>query len=168
MRAGRYAPSVVKLVVGSRPSADLRPERPLYTKGESTALFSFLFAVATAKPAAPLANPGLAKPGASPVAAPAAPPLQAPAPVAVQTPVAQHFPWLTHGIAGIFIISAIALVFLLAIQTTKQEGLTGSIGGRVETAYRGRLGAEEQLKRVTGFVAAAFVITAFILSLTGI
>lgn len=114
-----------------------------------------------------LATPGLAKPGASPIAAPAVP-LQAPTPVPVQTPVAQHFPWLTHGIAGIFIISAIALVFLLAIQTTKQEGLTGSIGGRVESAYRGRLGAEEQLKRITGFVAATFVITAFILSLTGI
>lgn len=128
-------------------------------------MFSLLLAAATAKPAV-LATPGLAKPGASPVAAPALPLPATPAPV--QTPVAQHFPWLTHGIAGIFIISAIALVFLLAIQTTKQEGLTGSIGGRVESAYRGRLGAEEQLKRLTGFVAAAFVISAFILSLTGI
>lgn len=128
-------------------------------------MFSFLLAVTTAKPAAPLATPGFVKPGASPIAAP---PLQVPTPVPVQTPVAQHFPWLTHGLAGLFIISAVALVFLLAIQTTKQEGLTGSIGGRVETAYRGRLGAEEQLKRITGFVAAAFVITAFILSLTGI
>lgn len=128
-------------------------------------MFSLLLAAATAKPAV-LATPGLAKPGASPVAAPALPLPATPAPV--QTPVAQHFPWLTHGIAGIFIISAIALVFLLAIQTTKQEGLTGSIGGRVESAYRGRLGAEEQLKRLTGFVAATFVISAFILSLTGI
>ena len=132
-------------------------------------MFSFLLAVATAKPAASLATPGLAKPGASPVAAPPVVPVQAaPTPAPVQTPVAQHFPWLTHGLAAIFIISAIALVFLLAIQTTKQEGLTGSIGGRVESAYRGRLGAEEQLKRLTGFVAAAFVISAFILSLTGI
>jgi protein translocase SecG subunit len=129
-------------------------------------LFSLLLAAATAKPAAPLAAPGLPKPGASPLAAPIN--LAAPTPAPVQTPVAQHLPWLTHGIAGIFIISAVALVFLLAIQTTKQEGLTGSIGGRVESAYRGRLGADEQLKRLTGFVAAAFVISAFILSLTGI
>ena len=91
-----------------------------------------------------------------------------PPPAQVQTMVAQHFPWLTHGIAGIFIISAVALVALLALQTTKQEGLTGSIGGRVESAYRGRLGADEQLKRATGFVAVTFVVTAFILSLTGI
>ena len=97
-------------------------------------------------------------------------PLRAPTPppVLLQTPIAQHAPWLTHGIAGIFVIAAIALIFLLAVQTTKQEGLTGSIGGRVESAYRGRLGAEEQLKRVTGIVAVTFVVTAFILSLTGI
>lgn len=81
---------------------------------------------------------------------------------------AQHLPWATHTAAGIFIVSAIALIFLLAAQTTKQEGLTGSIGGRVESAYRGRLGAEEQLKRLTGIVAVCFVVFGFVLSLTGI
>ncbi len=81
---------------------------------------------------------------------------------------AEHVPWLTHGIAGIFVIAALLLIALLAVQTTKQEGLTGSIGGRVESAYRGRLGAEEQLKRWTGVVAVVFVASAFVLSLTGI
>ena len=56
-------------------------------------------------------------------------------------------------LAGIFIVAAIAMIALLAVQTTKQEGLTGIIGGRVESAYRGRLGADEQLKRWTGVVA---------------
>lgn len=65
-------------------------------------------------------------------------------------------------------IAAVALIFLLAVQTTKQEGLTGSIGGRVESAYRGRLGADEQLQRITAYVAVTFVVTAFVLSLTGI
>lgn len=119
--------------------------------------------VASSAPAA--ANPVVSlPPGALAQPIPSALPA-APAP---QTFIASHAGWLTHGIAGIFIVSAIALVFLLAIQTTKQEGLTGSIGGRVESAYRGRLGAEEQLKRITGFVAVVFVVTAFILSLTGI
>jgi protein translocase SecG subunit len=107
----------------------------------------------------------------------ATPPLTAPVlpPAALQPPVvtphtivAQHAPWLTHGIAGIFIIAAVLLVALLALQTTKQEGLSGSIGGQVQSAYRGRLGAEEQLKRATGFVAVVFVVSAFILALTGI
>lgn len=90
------------------------------------------------------------------------PPVQAP-----QTLLQAHASWLTHGLAGIFVIAAIALVVLLALQTTKQEGLSGTIGGRVESAY-GRLGAEEQLQRVTGFAAVVFVVTGFILSLTGI
>ncbi len=60
------------------------------------------------------------------------------------------------------------MIALLAVQTTKQEGLSGTIGGRVESAYRGRLGAEEQLKRLTGVVAVCFVIAGFILSITGI
>ncbi len=105
---------------------------------------------------------------APPLSAVVPPVVSTPPPVIVQTWVAQHLPWLTHGIAGIFMIAAVGLVFLLAIQTTKQEGLTGSIGGRVESAYRGRLGAEEQLKRITGAVAVVFVVTAFVLSLTGI
>ena len=79
----------------------------------------------------------------------------------------QHAGWLTHTVAGIFIVAAIAMVVLLALQTTKQEGLSGTIGGRVESSYS-RMGAEEQLKRITGFTAVVFVVTAFILSLTGI
>ncbi len=79
-----------------------------------------------------------------------------------------HASWLTHGIAGLFVLCAILLVVLLAVQTTKQEGLSGTIGGRVESAYRGRLGAEEQLKRLTGIVAVGFVLTGFILTITGI
>jgi protein translocase SecG subunit len=81
---------------------------------------------------------------------------------------ATHLPWFTHGVAGLFVICALSLIGLLAVQTTKQEGLTGTIGGRVESAYRGRLGADEQLKRWTGFVAVCFVASAFVLSLTGI
>ncbi|HVN68117.1 MAG TPA: preprotein translocase subunit SecG [Candidatus Binatia bacterium] len=102
-------------------------------------------------------------PSASPLAAPPVPPQVVPT-----TWFATHMPWLTHTIAGIFVIAAISLIALLAVQTTKQEGLTGSIGGRVESAYRGRLGAEEQLKRWTGVAAVTFVIAAFVLSLTGI
>ena len=84
-----------------------------------------------------------------------------------QTWMQMHAGWLTHGIAGIFVVAAVALVVLLAVQTTKQEGLSGTIGGRVESTY-GRMGADEQLKRITGFTAVVFVVTGFVLSLTGI
>lgn len=86
---------------------------------------------------------------------------------ATQTWFQQHAGWLTHTLAAIFLIAAVALIILLAIQTTKQEGLSGTLGGRVESAY-GRPGAEEQIKRITGVVAVMFVVVGTILSLTGI
>lgn len=85
-----------------------------------------------------------------------------------QTALQQHAGWLTHGFAGIFIVSALLLIVMLAIQTTKQEGLSGTLGGRVDSAYRGRLGFEGQIARVTGIVAVTFVIVATLVSLSGI
>ncbi|MGD0967341.1 MAG: preprotein translocase subunit SecG [Candidatus Aquilonibacter sp.] len=124
---------------------------------------TFLLGAATkAAAAAPAAAAPAAAKGAPLTVQQAIPQTAAP-----QTFLQMHASWLTHGIAGIFVIAAIALVVLLAVQTTKQEGLSGTIGGRVESAY-GRMGAEEQLKRVTGFTAVVFVVTGFILSLTGI
>ena len=118
-------------------------------------------AAASAKPQIQVTT--VPNPNASPIV------VNAPAPVAPmpQTWFQAHLGWATHTIAAIFIIAAVALVILLAMQTTKQEGLSGTIGGRVESAYA-RVGAEEQLKRLTGFTAVVFVVTAFILSLTGI
>jgi preprotein translocase subunit SecG len=85
-----------------------------------------------------------------------------------QSPLQQHAAWLTHTLAGLFILAAVSLIALLAVQTTKQEGLSGTIGGRVDSAYRGRLGFEGQIARVTGGVAITFVIIATLVSLSGI
>jgi preprotein translocase subunit SecG len=83
------------------------------------------------------------------------------------SPLAQHAPWLTHTFAGLFVVLGVMLVVLLAIQTTKQEGLSGTLGGRVESATR-RLGLDAQIARVTQFVAISFVIVATLVSLSGI
>ena len=80
---------------------------------------------------------------------------------------AQHVPWLTHTFAGLFVVLGVLLVVLLALQTTKQEGLSGTVGGRVESTTR-RLGLDAQIARVTQFVAIAFVFLATIISLSGI
>ena len=85
-----------------------------------------------------------------------------------KSPLALHAAWLTHGFAGIFIISAVLLIIMLAAQTTKQEGLSGTIGGRVESAYKGRVGFDKQLQRLTTAVAITFVIFATFVSLSGI
>jgi protein translocase SecG subunit len=85
-----------------------------------------------------------------------------------KTPLAANAPWLTHTFAALFLILAVSLVLLLAVQTTKQEGLSGTIGGRVESAYRPRLGFDQQLARLTSFVAIGMVFFAVVLSITGI
>jgi protein translocase SecG subunit len=115
----------------------------------------------------------------APAAAPAAPKAAATlSPQAMQalqnfsflhhSPLAQNYPWLTHTFAAIALLAAISLVVLLAFQTTKQEGLSGTIGGRVESAYRPRLGFDQQLARLTGIVAITFVVFTTIVSLSGI
>jgi len=85
-----------------------------------------------------------------------------------KSPLALHAAWLTHTFAGVFVVSAVLLIVLLAIQTTKQEGLSGTIGGRVESAYKGRVGMDKQLQRFTAAVAITFVLFATLVSLSGI
>jgi preprotein translocase subunit SecG len=69
-------------------------------------------------------------------------------------------PLLVSIVQVLFILAAIGIVALMSVQTTKNEGLSGSIGGRAESAYRGRLGLDQQLARLTGATAVAFVILA--------
>lgn len=112
---------------------------------------------------------------AKPAAKAAAPTVPLPAPNVSTTATApQHFDWiqshagwLTHSIAGLFMASVILLIVLLAVQTTKQEGLSGTLGGQVQSAY-GRPGTEAQLKWWTGLAATCFVVFGTILALTGI
>ena len=152
-----------------------------------------------------LAAASPAKAPAAAASAPALPPLNYQPSYLTKTPLALNYPWLTHTLAGIFIVLAVFLTFLdalffkslldpdydnyeaknmieyfsknlaspcgfilLAFQTTKQEGLSGTIGGRVESAYRPRLGFDQQLARLTSWVAIAFVFFGFLVSLSGI
>lgn len=85
-----------------------------------------------------------------------------------RSPLATNVPWLTHLFAGFFVVSAVLLVVMLAIQTTKQEGLSGTIGGRAESSYRGRFGGDAQVARFTTYLAISFIFFGTLLSLTGI
>ena len=67
-------------------------------------------------------------------------------------------PFFLGLVQGLFILTAVGLIGLMAAQTTKTEGLSGSIGGRMESAYHGRLGLEQQLGRLTNTFAGAFVV----------
>ncbi len=95
-------------------------------------------------------------------------PAPVPAGPAPQTAIAAHAPWLTHTMAGLFIVSALALICLLAVQTTKQEGLTGTIGGRVESLLSRPARSRGATQANHWVSAVAFVVFGFVLSLTGI
>jgi preprotein translocase subunit SecG len=95
----------------------------------------------------------------------------APAPVgpaAVPTVTLAHPTWggdhlfALYLVQVLFLITVIGLVALMSIQTTKTEGLSGSIGGRMESAYKGRLGIEQQLQRLTTGFAISFMFLAIV------
>ncbi|HKW44138.1 MAG TPA: preprotein translocase subunit SecG [Candidatus Eremiobacteraceae bacterium] len=116
-------------------------------------MFSPLFALAAAT-----AKPLLAA-TTQPIATPA--PLNLPSNLFGQPQSwGTEHPFILGLVQAFFIIAAIGLIGLMAAQTTKTEGLSGSIGGRMESAYHGRLGLEQQIGRLTNTFAGAFVILA--------
>ncbi len=126
-------------------------------------LHALLAAVSSAAPAAKAVVPDVKATAGPLVIDPTAVPFN----LAPHTWLASHAGWLTHTFAGLFVIFGVLLVVLLAIQTTKQEGLSGTLGGRVESSTR-RLGLDAQIARVTQFIAIAFVFVATLISISGI
>jgi len=66
----------------------------------------------------------------------------------------------------IFTLSSLILIALIAARTTKSElGLTGTIGGTSSHSYvRTRVSMEEQLSRMTRWVAVIWLITAILMA----
>jgi protein translocase SecG subunit len=158
--------------LATAPAAGSSPPAAAFTPGAAAAITPGAAAAIT--PAAATFTTGPAV-GLTPAPAAAFTPLPLPAnvqdfvfPAATKTPLALSHPWLTHTFATFFVLAAISLIVLLAIQTTKQEGLSGTLGGRVESNYRPRMGLDQQLARITSFIAIAFVVFATIISLSGI
>ena len=65
-------------------------------------------------------------------------------------------------LAAIQIVAALGLIGIVMSQATKSEGLTGTIGGKAESAFRGKPGTEERLGEITKWSAIAFMVTSAI------
>ena len=63
------------------------------------------------------------------------------------------------------VIFAIFLIVVVAMQTSKNEGLGGAISGQTSSSFRGKLGREEQLGIVTKYIAVAFFILSIIVAI---
>ncbi|MEI6914051.1 MAG: preprotein translocase subunit SecG [Armatimonadota bacterium] len=57
------------------------------------------------------------------------------------------------------ILCALVLIVIVMSQTTKNEGLGASIGGKPTTTFRGKAGFEEKLQMYTMYAAVAFFIS---------
>jgi len=120
-------------------------------------MIQFVLALAGATPVPAF---GGATPAAIPTPIPLAPP---PLNTTFAPPTfADQHPALILAIEVAFMIATIALIALMSVQTTKTEGLSGTIGGRAEAAYHGRLGLDQQITRVTSFAAIAWIVLAVV------
>ncbi|MDH7601284.1 MAG: preprotein translocase subunit SecG [Armatimonadota bacterium] len=61
-------------------------------------------------------------------------------------------------------ISAVALIAIVMSQATKSEGLTGTIGGKAESAFQGKPGFEERLGEITKWAAITFLVMSAIVA----
>ena len=68
-----------------------------------------------------------------------------------------------------FIISA-CLVFTILSQTTKSEGLSGTLGGRSESVFKGKgvKSLEDKLEQITTGLAIAFLVLSTVISIIGL
>lgn len=73
---------------------------------------------------------------------------------------------LYNFVFGIYILVAIGLVVAVGSQTSKHEGLSGTLGGKIEAApFIRKKTWEDQLNRVTGFFAWSFLILSTVIVL---
>jgi protein translocase SecG subunit len=62
-------------------------------------------------------------------------------------------------------LAALVLLALVMSQATKSEGLTGTIGGKAESAFRGKPGSEERIQDATKWSAITFLAISLILAI---
>lgn len=123
-------------------------------------IIQFVLALATGTPIPPF--PGVATPGAA-VTTPIPLSTLPPGPITVAPPTfADQHQGLITALQVAFMLATIGLITLMSVQTTKTEGLSGSIGGRAEAAYKGRLGFEQQITRITTIFAVAWIVLAVV------
>ncbi|PIU60851.1 MAG: preprotein translocase subunit SecG [Armatimonadetes bacterium CG07_land_8_20_14_0_80_40_9] len=63
---------------------------------------------------------------------------------------------------GVQFTTSISLIVAVLLQTTKSEGLSGTIGGKSETAFKGKKGTEETLNWITTVLAVAFFVSSLL------
>jgi protein translocase SecG subunit len=61
-------------------------------------------------------------------------------------------------------LSAVSLIAIVMSQATKSEGLSGTIGGKSESAFQGKPGFEDKLAEITKWAAITFMVMSAIMA----
>ena len=64
------------------------------------------------------------------------------------------------------VVLAVAVIFIVAIQQTKNEGLGGTIGGTVSSSFKGKAGFEERLNEITRNLGIGFFVVSILVAIT--
>lgn len=98
--------------------------------------------------------------------APAAP--AAPSPATVNSPPNPvfHTPGVLQMLLlAVYFLVCVGLVAAVLMQTTKSEGLSGTIGGSTQSVFKGSKGFEEKIDNITSYLAWAFLALSFVIAL---
>lgn len=117
----------------------------------------FNFCVKTDNPASQAAPAALPPAAVPPVAVPPVAVPQAVMPVNI--PAAVHPMGIGQYILlFVYFVICAALVFLVLVQTSKSEGLSGTLGGSTQSIFKGKKSFEEQIDKITKYTAIAFIV----------
>ncbi len=64
------------------------------------------------------------------------------------------------------ILLAVGLIFIISIQESKNEGLTGQIGTTVSSSFKGLAGKDEKLGELTRNLGVAFFVISLVVAVT--
>ena len=59
---------------------------------------------------------------------------------------------------------SLILIAVVAMQTTKNEGLTGTIGGQMTPSFKGKPGMDEQIRTWTIYISVAWFVTSILVA----
>ena len=57
----------------------------------------------------------------------------------------------------IHVLTCVAIITAVLLQTSKSEGLSGTLGGKTSSSLGTKVGFEKQLEVITQYVAGAFL-----------
>lgn len=68
---------------------------------------------------------------------------------------------------GLLVVNILTSVFLIGVvmsQTTKSEGLSGTIGGKSQSSFRGKPGMDDKLNLLTKYAAVGWMLTSILVA----